>query len=1182
MMSDLRRRIDFCLVLLAALCLLAVEDAWPARPYRPVYLDPLLEPWRWRSFPELKGLGLRCLAEAGDGSMWFGTDTGVRRYDGMGWTIYTQQDGLLGAPVDVLCAVRDGSIYAATEMGISRFGGVAWRHVFPPEGDRTWPINDVMEASDGSIWAGTAWGAVHLKEAEATLYTSEEMGRVLRELAPAVRVLIVPDAVVPARPWSAPWGEGIGARVVEGEGIGLRRGNAPKTIWTLAPDGPAMVAGLKVGDEIASLNGSQPILFNDALFGPADVSVTLTVQRKGIAHPFDVAVSRRRMEGHSHEFSVADVYQDRTGRMWFGLEGGEVVCWDAAQGGGRSDAWRVFAAEDGLDVGRSPQIVQTVDGSVWVASHYGVKGVSRFDGKRWTSLRLSRLGGSDINTAIRETSDGTLWVGGNSLCAFQNGAWRVYNSPEMPIPSHRTRLLEASDGALWVAGLGQEVVRLDFMTPRWTTYRDLNFQCETPNGAAWFVTQDSGVVRCDRVGKQSGKPEAGASQSPGAEAWTRYGIEDGLMDAPVSLITTREGGLWASGSHNGNLAVAQFDGARWSLQINPSFFRSINRNGIYESSDGALWLSTRGWGVFRYRPSIQAEEEKDAWTHYSPPEVPNSAYGIGQSADGSLWIGGTSLCRFDGQRWARISDPVELSTSFSSEVCATRNGDLWVGTRTYGVFHYDGKAWRRHSVLDKLADNDIKDILQTADGSVWVATAKGVSRFDGQSWTTHALPPELPPVGLGGLREGRDGAIWLNYYSDGGYRHAMPNVSTGEHASFGLWAIRYQPDVAPPETEITFSMRHASQPGNVPLTWKGIDLWNTTPDAELLYAYRLDGGKWAPFSPQINTVLLSLSRGDHTFEVKARDRDFNEDPTPAVAHFTVVPPVWWQPWFVGMIVIFVGMTGTLVSRIVVRTRERNRATEALLVEAEKELQTAHDMQMGLMPTVHPRIEGFDIAGRCIPANQVGGDFFQYFHRNGRLSLTVADVTGHAMEAAIPAVMFSGILEIHMEDNHFLEEQFAKLNRSLHRTLQRRTFVCCTMGELDPSTRILRFANGGCPYPYHYVAATGDILELQLNAYPLGVRADTIYEVLETQLQPGDRIVFCSDGIIEADNVKGEQFGFERTAETIRQKCLENLNAEAIIDRILEAVAEFKGDAPQSDDMTCVVMRVQNADEYPPG
>ena len=256
-------------------------------------------------------------------------------------------------------------------------------------------------------------------------------------------------------------------------------------------------------------------------------------------------------------------------------------------------------------------------------------------------------------------------------------------------------------------------------------------------------------------------------------------------------------------------------------------------------------------------------------------------------------------------------------------------------------------------------------------------------------------------------------------------------------------------------------------------------------------------------------------------------------------------------------------------------RIRDEEIQRQLLEGE--LNTAHDMQMSLMPTESPQIKGFDIIGRCIPADHVGGDFFQYFPISGsRLAISLADVTGHAMEAAIPVVMFSGILDTQVETGNTLEDLFTKLNRSLCRNLAgRRTYVCFTMGELDTATRIFRLSNGGCPYPYHYKAITGEITELQVNAYPLGVHIETIYPVIETQLEPGDRIVFCSDGIIEAENSERELFGFERTAETIRRGCSQDLSAPQILDYLINEVKTFTGSNPQGDDQTIVVLQVES-------
>lgn len=226
----------------------------------------------------------------------------------------------------------------------------------------------------------------------------------------------------------------------------------------------------------------------------------------------------RRAEGTYREFPVYDVCEDRDGAMWFGLQNGEVVRYQPGAG-----AWRLYTNRDGMETGWGPHIAQTRDGVVWVVSDDGRRGVNRFDGQAWTHFSLGDQKGSNINTSILETQDGTLWVGGFALHFLQDGRWRVSYPPGTGFPWHRTRLLEASDGALWVAGLGQTAARLAYRTSRWTTCEGLWFQCDTPHGAQWFLSRDSSVVRYD------------------GRAWTRYGVEDGLIEAPVALLATGGG-----------------------------------------------------------------------------------------------------------------------------------------------------------------------------------------------------------------------------------------------------------------------------------------------------------------------------------------------------------------------------------------------------------------------------------------------------------------------------------------------------------------------------------------------------------------------------------------------------------------------------------------------------------------
>ena len=204
---------------------------------------------------------------------------------------------------------------------------------------------------------------------------------------------------------------------------------------------------------------------------------------------------------------------------------------------------------------------------------------------------------------------------------------------------------------------------------------------------------------------------------------------------------------------------------------------------------------------------------------------------------------------------------------------------------------------------------------------------------------------------------------------------------------------------------------------------------------------------------------------------------------------------------------------------------------------------------------------------------MSGDFFQYFERPGGIAVSLADVTGHAMEAAIPAVMFSGILDNQMEQPKPLEELYRSLNSSLCRSLGEHTYVCLSMLEIEPKQGRMRVANCGCPYPLHYRAATGAIEEVEVEAYPLGVRQGTEYRAKEVALQPGDYVVLHSDGISEADNGRDQLFGFDHTTRVVRQACSEGLSPEELIGRLVGEARAFTGDEPQADDMTCVVVKL---------
>jgi len=270
--------------------------------------------------------------------------------------------------------------------------------------------------------------------------------------------------------------------------------------------------------------------------------------------------------------------------------------------------------------------------------------------------------------------------------------------------------------------------------------------------------------------------------------------------------------------------------------------------------------------------------------------------------------------------------------------------------------------------------------------------------------------------------------------------------------------------------------------------------------------------------------------------------------------------------------LFVAMAGTSIVVLTRRVEERSRKLAAARDRLEEELNAAHELQMGLMPKQAPADTSLDIAGRCQPAVQVGGDFFQYFElEKNRIAVAMADVTGHGMRAAVPTMVFSGLLSNQIIYSRTIEDLFLQLNRSLLNTLEKRTFICFALGEIDLEKRIVRLGNSGCPYPYHYSAKTNTIEEIVISALPLGLRPDQVYPVRELNVAPGDRIVFCSDGIMETSNADGELFGFERTAELIKVGCERDLASENMIDFVFDEVGNFSGEAEQEDDQTMVVV-----------
>ena len=245
---------------------------------------------------------------------------------------------------------------------------------------------------------------------------------------------------------------------------------------------------------------------------------------------------------------------------------------------------------------------------------------------------------------------------------------------------------------------------------------------------------------------------------------------------------------------------------------------------------------------------------------------------------------------------------------------------------------------------------------------------------------------------------------------------------------------------------------------------------------------------------------------------------------------------------------------------------------------QSELQMAREMQLGIMPSEGPDCAGFDIAGVCLPATEVGGDFFDYLHpdgdeENAEIALAVGDVSGKGMKAAMTAVMVSGMLNTEAIHRTNPAEVLIRINRPLYRKSDRRMFAAMLYGILDPGKKQFSFTNAGQMPPL--LLRDGKVATITSHGprLPLGVTPEVNYARKTLALLSGDHLLLYTDGINEARNGDRYLFGEERLAVAFAASARASSASEAL-EMILSQIRAFTGEEPPHDDITMVLVRVR--------
>ncbi|NEP05601.1 MAG: PP2C family protein-serine/threonine phosphatase [Okeania sp. SIO2G4] len=258
---------------------------------------------------------------------------------------------------------------------------------------------------------------------------------------------------------------------------------------------------------------------------------------------------------------------------------------------------------------------------------------------------------------------------------------------------------------------------------------------------------------------------------------------------------------------------------------------------------------------------------------------------------------------------------------------------------------------------------------------------------------------------------------------------------------------------------------------------------------------------------------------------------------------------------------------------------------------DRELEIGAEIQLQLLPPECPEIPGITLAARCQTANRVGGDYYDFIPSNYdqlnsknkkqqpcRWSIVIGDVMGKGVPAGLIMTMTRGMLRAEVLNRHSPARVLQHLNQVMYADLESsHRFVTLFYSEYNPETRILSYSNAAHHPPMLWQAASKSIVQLDTLGMLVGLEVDPEYHEAQVKLNPGDTIIYYTDGFTDAANQNGDRYDDIKLSEAFKFACQNYQEPQKILDYLFAQVKQFVGEGNQNpDDMTLVVMRVKSS------
>jgi serine phosphatase RsbU (regulator of sigma subunit) len=255
---------------------------------------------------------------------------------------------------------------------------------------------------------------------------------------------------------------------------------------------------------------------------------------------------------------------------------------------------------------------------------------------------------------------------------------------------------------------------------------------------------------------------------------------------------------------------------------------------------------------------------------------------------------------------------------------------------------------------------------------------------------------------------------------------------------------------------------------------------------------------------------------------------------------------------------FDGMAAS-IERLLRETAEKERL--------EAEIAIARTIQQKLLPPASASLPGLEILAHFQPVAEIGGDYYDYLRMpDGRTALIVGDVSGHGLPTGLLVAMAKAGLSTLVESGLQGSALFARLNELIHRSTDPRNYMTLVLLAYDAHLREGTLTNAGHLAPYRL--SEEGLESLSLPSFPLGLFEGREFPTKSFRFRPGDRLIFITDGFVEATDARQEPFGFERLEALLRPRA--RAGAEEIRESLLQAVEAHTGAKPLEDDRTLLV------------